>query len=184
MTSPFSTNSMTLSQYFIGVTLPSINRENVIQESPIRWLKLSGDLTTALKHDHLPVEFLLDKLINVETGPHRKIRLARIVATTASDLTHMRNQSNVPTKSIKSFMGTRSQWIDPTRLLDDYLFETLQYLFHDYSLQEHLAIEEDAAVWQALLIKAKHNPQHKLMLKKDRVTFTHYRMNRKQHQTK
>lgn len=184
MSSLFSTSTQTLHQYFIGVTLPTINPADRVEETPIRWLKLSRDLTFAINYDQLPIDTLLDNLIIVETGIHRKIRLARIVATTSSDLVHMRQQSNIPTRSIKSFMGARSQWINPSQLLDEHIYETLRYLYHDYDLQSHLAIYEDAAAWQALLVEANHSPKHMLLAKKRRHFSTYQRSIRKYHQTR
>lgn len=85
----------TLQIYFIGITLPFVAPDGTIQETPTRWLKLSNDLYAALKHDQLEVSFLLDKLINVESGNHRKIRLARIVATAMSDFEYTQRQTSL-----------------------------------------------------------------------------------------
>lgn len=83
MKSLFSNDSQEVfNNIYIGITLPSRSSDGTISESPLRWLQLSKDLRHALTHDHLQPNYMMDKLINVESAKNRQIRLARIVAVT------------------------------------------------------------------------------------------------------
>ncbi|MGY4735491.1 DUF7679 family protein [Weissella cibaria] len=111
------------------------------------------DLRDALTHDHLAPTYMVDKLINVESSKNRQIRLARIVAVTTSDFDHMRRQTNVPLKKKTDFFGARAQFIYPEKLLDLHIYDTLTFLYHDYSVSSRSAIYKDAVLWQRLMMQ-------------------------------
>ncbi|MBJ7689481.1 hypothetical protein HAU32_11075 [Weissella confusa] len=178
-------NVQTLQIYFIGITLPFVAPDGTIQETPTRWLKLSNDLYAALKHDQLEVSFLLDKLINVESGNHRQIRLARIVATATSDFEYIQRQTSLQLRKKTDLIGARSQFIFPERLLSAYVYDALTYLYHDYSPRSHRAIYQDAALWQRKM--AQHGHPSALRLKSIeelRLAARLHRQLAKQHETR
>jgi hypothetical protein len=159
MKSLFSTgNQEILDNIYIGITLPSLNSDGTILESPLRWLQLPRDLRNALAHDHLEPVYMLDKLINVESSKHRQIRLARIVAVTTSDFDHMRAQTSVPLKRKTNFFGARAQFIYPEKLLDPHVYDTLTFLYHDHPDDSKQAIYKDAALWQRLMMHRGNSP--------------------------
>lgn len=151
-------NQEVLNNIYIGITLPGRNSDGRISESPLRWLQLSKDLRCALTHDHLPPTYMMDKLINVESAKNRQIRLARIVAVTTSDFEHMRRQTNVPLKKKTDFFGARAQFIYPEKLLDLHIYDTLTFLYHDYSAGSKHTIYKDAVLWQRLMMQHGHSP--------------------------
>ncbi|WP_420340848.1 DUF7679 family protein [Weissella cibaria] len=52
----------------------------------------------------------------------------------------------------------RAQFICPEKLLGLHIYDTLTFLYHDYSAGSKHTIYKDAVLWQRLMMQHRHTP--------------------------